>query len=64
MECQAHTEAQDSIVDRPYEVRNGYREIVDRPGIGVEINEDALEALPFKDREITGNFWADGGVRH
>lgn len=64
MECHPHTSEQDAIVDTPYEVRNGYREVPDRPGIGVEINEDALKELPFKDREITGNFWADGGVRH
>ncbi len=63
-ETNAHSEAQRAIVDTPFKVRNGYREIADRPGIGVEINEDVLTELPFKDREVTGSFWADGSVRH
>lgn len=63
-EANAHKDAQSSLVDRPFEVRDGYREVPDRPGIGVEIDEDAVKDHPFKGREIAGNFWTDGSVRH
>jgi len=64
MEGNAHTDEQLALVDNPFKVRDGYREIPDRPGIGVEINEDSCEKTPFVGRQITGNFHDDGSVAH
>ncbi len=64
MEAGLHTTAQRSIVDQPFEISGGYREIPDRPGIGIEIDEAACEKLPFTNRPITGNFHSDCSVAH
>ncbi|MBS11376.1 MAG: galactokinase [Gemmatimonadetes bacterium] len=63
-EVNAHTEEQLSLVDNPFVTTDGYREIPDRPGIGVEIDEDACAKLPFVGRPINGHFQADGSVAH
>ena len=64
MEVNAHTDEQLALVDRPFQVCDGYREIPDRPGIGVEIDEARCEKTPFVGRQITGNFHDDGSVAH
>jgi galactonate dehydratase len=61
-ELNPHTDAQLCLVKGAFETIDGYREIPDRPGIGVEIDEDACAELPFKGREIVGHFHADGSV--
>lgn len=62
MEAGLHTTAQRSLVDRPFEISGGYREIPDRPGIGVEINEEAAADIAENPRPLTGNFASDGSV--
>jgi len=52
------------IVDEPTRIENGYRLLPDRPGIGVEIDEEALGRFPFQPRQILGSFHADGSVAH
>jgi galactonate dehydratase len=64
MEAGLHTTAQRSLVDRPFEISKGYREIPDRPGIGVEIDEEAAAEMAASPRRLTGNFHADGSVAH
>ena len=64
MESNPHEEAILGIVDTPFQVIDGYREIPDRPGIGLEIDENALARLPFQPRAISGSFHADGSVAH
>ena len=64
MEAGLHTTAQRALVDRPFEISNGYREIPDRPGIGVEINEEAAAAMAENPLRLTGHFSADGSVAH
>jgi galactonate dehydratase len=64
MEAGLHTTAQRSLVDRPFEVVNGYREVPDRPGIGIEIDEAAAAEIPAAHRTLTGNFASDGSVAH
>lgn len=64
MEAGLHTTAQRSLVDRPFEVVGGYREIPDRPGIGVEIDEAAAAEIRPAHRVLTGNFASDGSVTH
>lgn len=63
-EVNAHTDEQLSLVDQPFATTAGYREIPDRPGIGVEIDESACEKVPFTSRPLNGNFAFDGSVAH
>ncbi len=64
MEAGSHTADQRSLVDSPFEVIDGYREIPDRPGIGVEIDEEAATELVVNTRSLVGYFAADGSVTH
>ena len=64
MEAGPHTAAQRALVDRPFEVRDGYREIPDRPGIGVDIDEEIAAEMAAHPRSLTGHFSADGAVAH
>ena len=52
------------IVHTPVRVERGYREVPDGPGIGVEIDEEALDSFPFQPPTIRGAFGADGAVAH
>jgi galactonate dehydratase len=52
------------IVDQPVKLERGYMIVPDRPGIGVEIHEDALTKYPHRHRKITGDFYEDGSVAH
>ena len=52
------------IVDEQLQVEGGYRLLTDRPGIGVEIVEDALAKYPYERWAIRGSFHADGSVAH
>ena len=63
-EVNPHTAEQAALVDEPFKTANGYRELPNRPGIGVEIDEAACEKLPFSKREIGGSFQIDGSVAH
>jgi galactonate dehydratase len=64
MEAGQHTRAQCSLVDDPFEITGGYREIPDRPGIGVEINEEVAAGLAAETRSAAGTYAADGSVTH
>ena len=33
------------LLKEPFEIKNGYIDVPTKPGLGVEINDDALEAL-------------------
>ncbi len=52
------------IVDEQLRVEGGYRLLPDRPGIGIEIVEDALAKYPYERWAIKGHFHADGSVAH
>lgn len=52
------------IVDQPVKLERGYVIVPDRPGIGVEIDEDVLTKYPYRPRKITGDFYEDGSVAH
>ena len=52
------------IVDEPVALERGHRILPDRPGIGLEIDEDALARFPFQSRKIAGHFRKDGSVAH
>ncbi len=64
MESQRRAGIPPSIVDEPFVEKDGYREVPDRPGIGVEIDEAACAEFPYRGVAITGSFHADGSVAH
>lgn len=53
-----------AVIDQPLTLEDGYVIVSDRPGIGVEIVEEALGRFPYQPRPITGTFRADGSVTH
>jgi galactonate dehydratase len=63
-EVNAHSPQQLALVDQPMQTTDGYRHFTDRPGISVEIDEDACAKLAFIERPIEGSFAADGSVAH
>ena len=54
----------DQIVDEQMPIEKGYRILTDRPGIGIEINEEVLGDFPQQKVKISGHFHADGSVAH
>lgn len=64
MESHTPADAFNEIVDHPVERQGGYIMVSDRPGIGLEIQEDKLAKFPYKSKKITGVFHADGSVAH
>jgi galactonate dehydratase len=64
MESNPPSEMGSAIVDAPFVEKDGYREVPDRPGIGVEIDEEACSRFPYTPVPIEGFFHADGSVAH
>ena len=52
------------LVDEPPRVVDGYLQLPQRPGIGIEIDEAAAARLPFRSRPVSAALHADGSVRH
>ena len=52
----------DQIMVKPLEIVGGYVALPEAPGLGIELNEEAIAALPYQPRDYRGSFWPDGGV--
>jgi L-alanine-DL-glutamate epimerase-like enolase superfamily enzyme len=52
------------IVAGQLPVEGGYRLLNDKPGLGIEIVEEALAKYPYERVAVTGHFHADGSVAH
>ncbi|MFH1084825.1 MAG: enolase C-terminal domain-like protein, partial [Chloroflexota bacterium] len=52
------------VVDAPPQRVGSYLLVPDRPGIGVEIQEDKLARFPYSPKVITAEFKEDGSVIH
>ena len=50
------------IVKTPLQVEDGFLLIPDRPGIGIELADDALERFPERPRELETRLHVDGSV--
>jgi galactonate dehydratase len=57
-------EGLDELIDRPLAREGGYVVVPDRPGIGVELREEALSRFPHRPYTIRGFFRDDGSVAH
>lgn len=65
MEVHRHSAGQLALVgEGAFVTSQGYRELPDRPGIGVDIDEAACAALAPVTRSIGGHLAADGAVAH
>jgi len=53
----------DRVLKEPWPVVKGHLEVPDRPGLGVEIDEEALAASPMRPRgALRGAWFADRSV--
>ncbi len=53
----------DRVQREPWEVKDGMLQVPDRPGLGIELDEDALAASPMRPVGIPRGAWAaDGSV--
>lgn len=50
------------IVKTPLQVEDGFLRIPDRPGIGIELADDALERFPERPRDVQTRLHVDGSV--
>jgi galactonate dehydratase len=50
------------LVDQPVEYDDGYLVIPDRPGIGVELDEETIETKTYDPRELVTRVHEDGSV--
>ena len=55
-------DARRDVLDEPPMVRDGYAEIPNKPGWGVELNEEAFRHYPPRPWKRTTGFRADGSV--
>lgn len=52
----------DQVLMEPLEIVDGWVALPTKPGLGVELNEEAIAAMPYRPRDYSGAFWPDGGV--
>jgi galactonate dehydratase len=52
----------DRVLMEPLEIVDGYVELPTKPGLGVELNMEAIAEMPYQPRDYRGAFWPDGGV--
>ena len=50
------------LVQEPYRMVDGYLELPDKPGFGIELNEDYFQAHPYKPWKRGFNFRPDGSM--
>ena len=51
------------LLSAPLVLEEGHRLVPDRPGLGVELAEDALARYPVQDKTLTAPLGHDGSVR-
>lgn len=52
----------DQVLQKPLAIVNGYVDLPTEPGLGVELNYEAIAKLPYRPLDYSGAFWPDGGV--
>ncbi|MBM3187801.1 MAG: galactonate dehydratase [Chloroflexi bacterium] len=52
----------DQVIKKPLEIVDGYVPLPQEPGLGVELDLEAIAKLPYEPRDYHGAFWPDGGV--
>ncbi|HEY3111335.1 MAG TPA: mandelate racemase/muconate lactonizing enzyme family protein [Chloroflexota bacterium] len=64
MESHTGADALNELLEQPLERDGGWIIVPDRPGIGVELREEAFAKFPYRGQTIGGNFQTDGSVAH
>lgn len=52
----------DQVIKQPLEIVEGYVALPTAPGLGVELNFEAIAKLPYRPQDYHGAFCPDGGV--
>ena len=52
----------DQVLKEPLEIVDGYVELPRAPGLGIELDYEAIARMPYQARDYQGAFWPDGGV--
>ncbi len=50
------------VVKNPPVQKEGYFVIPDAPGLGIDLDEEAMQAFPYKPKSYDGVFYEDGGI--
>ncbi len=50
------------VVKNPLEQEEGYFMLPDSPGLGIDLDEKAMQAFPYKQKSYEGVYYKDGGV--
>ncbi len=50
------------IVKKPLTPQEGYFLLSDAPGLGIDLDEEAMKAYPYKQKSYDGVFYKDGGI--
>jgi galactonate dehydratase len=50
------------IVKNPPRHEQGYFEIPESPGLGIDLDEDAMGEFPYKQKSYDGVYYTDGGI--
>ena len=50
------------IIKEPLQIENGFLIVPNKPGIGIELADDAMARYPFRPREVTTRLNSDGSV--
>ncbi len=53
-----------AIVNEPMRLVEGFLQLPDEPGLGIDLNEEALGQFPFKPWHRPFLFWADGSITY
>jgi galactonate dehydratase len=52
------------IVDEPMKLVNGYLELPEKPGLGIDLNEEAMAKYPFKSWHRGFSWREDGSLAY
>ena len=50
------------VIQEPLEIVDGYVQLPDKPGLGVELNHEGIARLPYQAQDYGGAYHHDGGV--
>ena len=52
----------DQVIQEPLPIVDGFVPLPEKPGLGVELDMEAISKLPYQPRDYHSSFWPDGGV--
>jgi len=51
-----------SVLKEPIKLEAGYFQLTEKPGLGIDLNENVIEEYPYNERAYRGVFYMDGGI--